>query len=216
MILRAVILLGVGVAIAWTTAGLTQSGSEPKPGPAPRAAGQVGAAATGMAGTTTINAPRAMPRVRVSVPRSASGEVEVDASCTTCHATRTPNATTASGAELDEFHGGMMFAHGNNRCLACHDATDYDAFHLADGARVEMADVMTLCAQCHAAKVEEFAHGAHGGMNGFWDLSRGSRTRNHCLDCHDPHAPAFPRMVPTFKPKDRFLTRKGEHAEDSR
>lgn len=216
MILRALLLLGVGVAIAWTTAGLKPLGSEPEPSQVHSPVRPQGTESRRIAGTTTINAPRAMPRVRVSVPRTATGEAEVTASCTTCHATRAPNARTASSAELDEFHGGMMFAHGNNRCLACHDATDYDAFHLADGARVAMADVMTLCAQCHAAKVEEFEHGAHGGMNGFWDLSRGSRTRNHCIDCHDPHAPAFPRMAPTFKPKDRFLTRKGDHAEDSR
>lgn len=212
MILRAIIVVTIGVAATWTVV----RGTPPAPLGTQASAEGVAAADARIVGATTINEPRAMPRVRVSVPRGAGEDAEVLASCTTCHATRPPNATTASSADLDEFHGELMFAHGNNRCLACHDATNYDAFHLADGTRVEMPELMTLCAQCHAAKVDEYAHGAHGGMNGAWDLRRGSRTRNHCIDCHDPHSPAFPRMVPTFKPKDRFLMRKGEPAEDSR
>lgn len=217
MVVRAVILIGGGVLAALATAQLAPR-TEPEPSPvaAARAAPRSGAQWLGTPGTTTINAPRALPRVLVSTPRTANDEPEVTASCTTCHASRTPDVRTASSSALDEFHGDLMFAHGNNRCLACHDQRNYDVFHLADGSVVEPADVMTLCAQCHAAKVDEYAHGAHGGMNGAWDLRRGARTRNHCIDCHDPHAPAFPRMVPTFKPKDRFLTRKHESGEDSR
>jgi hypothetical protein len=63
---------------------------------------------------------------------------------------------------------------------------------------------MTLCAQCHSAQAAAFAVGAHGGMQGFWDLSRGPQTKHNCIDCHDPHAPQFPRMVVDFKPIDRF------------
>ncbi len=51
---------------------------------------------------------------------------------------------------------------------------DYDSLQLADGHRVEFTDVMTLCGQCHGPQMKDFNHGVHGGLNGYWDLSRGS------------------------------------------
>jgi hypothetical protein len=65
-----------------------------------------------------------------------------------------------------------------------------------------MTDAIRLCAQCHGQQHTAYTHGAHGGMNGHWDLSRGDRLRNHCVDCHDPHAPAFPRYMPMPPPRD--------------
>jgi hypothetical protein len=129
----------------------------------------------------------------------------ITASCTTCHATRTPNRDNRVAEDLDEFHGGLIFAHASITCLACHDSTNYDRLRLADGSGLPYAEVMTLCAQCHGTQARDYEHGAHGGMTGYWDLTRGPRHRNNCVDCHDPHAPAFPRMMPTFKPIDRFL-----------
>ena len=96
-------------------------------------------------------------------------------------------------------------------CLSCHNSEDYDALKLADGSRVEFTEVMTLCAQCHGPETRDYEHGAHGGMNGFWDLTRGPRTKNNCVDCHNPHSPAFLPMQPTFKPRDRFLKKEGHH-----
>jgi predicted CXXCH cytochrome family protein len=99
----------------------------------------------------------------------------------------------------------MPLAHGMLACYSCHNPDDADALRLADGTSVAYPDVMTLCAQCHGTQARDYEHGAHGGMNGYWDLTRGPRTRNNCIDCHDPHSPEFPSMQPTFKPRDRFL-----------
>lgn len=128
-------------------------------------------------------------------------------SCTTCHATRVADPEHGRTKALDDFHGEIVFDHGAGAlgCNACHDPSDYDSLRGADGRRIAYADVMQLCAQCHSRQHESYRHGAHGGMNGHWDLSRGPRTRNTCTDCHDPHAPAFPSMKPTFKPIDRGL-----------
>jgi predicted CXXCH cytochrome family protein len=41
-------------------------------------------------------------------------------------------------------------------------------------------------------------------MNGHWDLTRGPQFKNNCVDCHDPHAPSFPKMIVGFNTKDRF------------
>ena len=147
--------------------------------------------------------PLGPPRVTTGLKDSDGSEVMV--ACSTCHTTRPPNHQNKTARDLDEFHGGTVLAHGTVSCLSCHNERDYDALRLADGSRVEFSDVMTLCAQCHGAQMTSYEHGAHGGMNGFWDLTRGPRTKHNCIDCHNPHAPQFPKMQPMFKPKDRFL-----------
>jgi formate-dependent nitrite reductase cytochrome c552 subunit len=68
-----------------------------------------------------------------------------------------------------------------------------------------MRDAMQLCAQCHGPQFRDYTHGSHGGMQGHWDLSRGPRLRNHCVDCHDPHTPQFQPSNPVLPPADRLL-----------
>lgn len=105
-----------------------------------------------------------------------------------------------------------MLSHGELTCAACHDATDRAALHLADGRTIALLDAMTLCAQCHGPQKRDYDHGAHGGMRGHWDLARGPRERNHCVACHEPHAPAFGRFSPAPGPRDRF----SHHEESAR
>lgn len=156
-----------------------------------------------------IRKPAGPPQVDTGLTDNQGNAVTV--SCSTCHATREPNFQNKSVADLNEFHGTLNFAHGNISCLSCHHPDDYDSLKLADGTRVEFTEVMTLCAQCHSQQMKDYEHGAHGGMNGYWDRSRGPQTKNNCVDCHLPHAPQFPKMQPTFKPRDRFLEKENEH-----
>ncbi len=151
----------------------------------------------------TIHRPDGPPRVAID-SRDALGDHNTVA-CSNCHSIRTPNPENRQPSDLNDFHLGMTFSHGTLACLSCHNPSDYDTLRLADNTVVEHPDVMTLCAQCHGPQYRDYQHGAHGGMNGYWDLTRGPRVRNNCVDCHDPHLPAYPKMQPTFKPKDRFL-----------
>ncbi|WP_372724465.1 hypothetical protein, partial [Novipirellula sp.] len=148
--------------------------------------------------------PDGPPRIDSGVvdPQGRSGTI----ACSTCHSVREPNFANRSPADLDQFHQGMTFSHGSTTCYSCHHPDDADSLRLADSTKVQYVDVMTLCAQCHGPQYRDYQHGAHGGMNGYWDLTRGPQTRNNCIDCHDPHVPAFPQMQPTFKPRDRFLS----------
>jgi formate-dependent nitrite reductase cytochrome c552 subunit len=124
----------------------------------------------------------------------------VRVACSNCHTTKTPRRETVSGEQLKVFHEGLTTRHGAVSCLSCHNATDYDSLHRADGSRLAFVDVMELCGQCHGPQRRDYDAGAHGGMTGYWDLSRGDRTRNSCVDCHNPHAPAYPKVWPVFKP----------------
>jgi formate-dependent nitrite reductase cytochrome c552 subunit len=67
-----------------------------------------------------------------------------------------------------------------------------------------MDRAIELCAQCHGPQYRDYKAGAHGGMTGNWDLSRGPRVRNHCVDCHEAHAPRYPGTRPVLRPNDRI------------
>jgi len=159
----------------------------------------------------TVRKPDGPPRIELAGvdPQGRSATV----ACSTCHTVRKPDFKNVSAADLDEFHRGMTFDHGKITCYACHHPDGSDTLRLADGTSVAYENVVTLCSQCHGPQATAFAHGAHGGMNGHWDLSRGPQQKNNCVDCHDPHDPKFPKMVVGFKPNDRF-NKPAEHHEE--
>lgn len=150
-----------------------------------------------------VRRPEGPPRVDTGLVDALGQPITV--SCGSCHATREPDQAIHSGEQLREFHQGLVFSHGGLTCLSCHNPNDYNTLRRVDGASIAYSDVMNLCAQCHAPQARDFAAGAHGGMTGYWDRSRGPQERHNCIDCHDPHKPAFPSMLPTFKPRDRFV-----------
>lgn len=149
-----------------------------------------------------IKAGPATPRMDTGL-KDASGQA-ITASCSTCHSTTTPNVLRNTAEDLFQAHRGLNYAHGALTCLSCHNAQNYDTLHLADGRAVAFPDVMTLCAQCHGTQKRDFDHSSHGGMNGHWDLTKGGRLRNNCVNCHDPHHPAFPLVQPVLPPRDRI------------
>ncbi|MBK1827104.1 hypothetical protein [Haloferula rosea] len=139
-------------------------------------------------------------------PLVATGELDahgkpVMVACATCHDNRDPNYQANSGSALEEFHQGLKYDHGNQTCLSCHNSEDYNTLKQADGRAIALNESMTLCSQCHALQHRDYQNGMHGGMTGYWDLTRGGRTRNTCIDCHDPHHPKFPTVTPVFPPK---------------
>jgi hypothetical protein len=133
--------------------------------------------------------------------------------CVTCHSLKEPrSALPAAPGELREFHRGLSLAHGDLSCGSCHQPGSHDSLRLADGRTIAMADALTLCSQCHGPQRKKYDKGSHGGMTGYWDLRRGPRLRNHCVDCHDPHAPAFAPARPVLPPRDRYLSPPAPHA----
>ena len=155
----------------------------------------------GLLHPVTIHRPDGPPRIDAVLP-GGDGKI-VGVACATCHDAREPDRSNTTASRLDDFHVDLPFAHGDLTCFECHAPPSYAKLRLADDQTIDYPDVMTLCGQCHGGILASYEHGAHGGMNGYWDLTRGPRTRNNCIDCHDPHVPAYPKMKPTFKPRDR-------------
>lgn len=99
-------------------------------------------------------------------------------------------------------HQDIRLDHGNNRfCLNCHHPTRRNAFVDYDGAEIPQAEVVSLCAKCHGTIHRDWKAGVHGRLNGFWNAELGPKTRLRCIQCHDPHQPAFPSMKPLPPPR---------------
>jgi hypothetical protein len=168
-----------------------------------------------VSGEVEINVPAKLSSIELDGVDPLGNPIRV--ACATCHTTKETAVLPESPAELQKFHVGLQFAHGSNRCASCHVSEPRRApmLRLADGALLPMTEALQLCAQCHGPQYRDFKAGAHGGMQGSWDLSRGSRTRNHCVDCHDPHVPKTPPVLPAPAMRDRIPVATPAHSQES-
>ena len=157
----------------------------------------------GTNGVVALHAPQKLISVE-SDSRDPLGE-PIRVGCGSCHSNKAQAALPESMSELDEFHQGLRLEHGSLRCAHCHVVAAKEAprLRLADGSTLPMTEAIQLCAQCHGPQWRDYQHGAHGGMMGHWDLTRGNRERNHCVDCHDPHQPKPPAVQPVEAARDR-------------
>lgn len=140
--------------------------------------------------------------------------------CETCHG---PDPETSWAVTPGEpFHTGVgdteegvrfLHNHGDLRCDNCH-TRDRLTLHLADGTRLSLGDTMRLCAQCHGPQYRDYQHGSHGGMEGYWDLRQGPRSRNNCVVCHMPHAPHFEPRMPAKGPQDWYLRPRPDFSDE--
>ena len=129
--------------------------------------------------------------------------------CATCHRLIPAQGDDKKAAPPKNFHKGLKLAHGKEMsCRTCHAPPTFERFRLSGGQDLPYAQVMRLCGQCHSGQLADYHKGIHGGMAGHWDLNKGPRDRNHCVDCHDPHRPAIPRVRPAPRPRYRFLDTK--------
>jgi hypothetical protein len=78
-------------------------------------------------------------------------------------------------------------------CLDCHDYENRDVLRLASGAPVPFTESYRLCGQCHGDKYRDWRVGVHGKRVGQWD---GEKTYLLCVNCHNPHSPAFKGVTP--------------------
>lgn len=98
-------------------------------------------------------------------------------------------------------HRDIVLEHGiNDRCFNCHHRQDRDAFADDRGGPIPYDQPQMLCAKCHGLVYRDWTHGVHGRTNGYWDADQGPVRRLKCIECHDPHAPAFAAMRPAPPP----------------
>lgn len=117
-----------------------------------------------------------------------------DRHCMDCHRFFQPERESAR--QLVQ-HMHIVMDHGlNDRCANCHDRVNANRLALRGEETVSFDESAELCAKCHGPTYRDWQHGMHGKTTGYWDRSRGDPLRFTCVECHDPHAPAFAPMRP--------------------
>lgn len=118
--------------------------------------------------------------------------------CSDCH-DLFPSSDT-SGRRLS-FHTDITLAHGiNDRCFNCHHQTDRNAFAGYRTESIPFDKPQLLCAKCHGPVYQDWLHGVHGRTDGYWNAQFGPVRRLKCIECHDPHTPAFASLKPAPGP----------------
>ena len=101
-------------------------------------------------------------------------------------------------------HADIVMGHGehgrNNNCFNCHNENNLELLQTRDGRALRFQDSPQLCGSCHGPTYEDWEAGAHGRISGFWNRQLGPITRQQCVNCHDPHAPAFHGRKPAPGP----------------
>lgn len=89
---------------------------------------------------------------------------------------------------------------GNDHCFTCHDQANLTELHTPGGKKLKLTESTLLCASCHGPSYRDWQNGVHGRSNGHWNAMFGPSERKDCTSCHDPHAPAIPRIKPLPPP----------------
>jgi hypothetical protein len=103
--------------------------------------------------------------------------------------------------DLKGEHSNIDFDHGSNlNCLNCHHQKNRNVYVDQFGGEIPSTQPARLCAKCHGPIHRDWVAGVHGRQNGYWDVSKGERTKLLCIQCHDPHRPKFQLMKPDPAP----------------
>ncbi len=151
---------------------------------------------------------RFMDERRLVLPKEHADLIISMRNCASCHgAEKVELKYAADGAlEMPKAHADLLrISHGkNNRndyCFNCHNPAKLDQLVTRDGSRLTFDQATLLCASCHGPTYQDWEVGVHGRTTGYWDRSQGKITREGCTSCHDPHAPAIPRIIPLPGPR---------------
>jgi hypothetical protein len=117
--------------------------------------------------------------------------------CTNCHGISMNDMKKGLGREEDKHaHGNIKIQHASEEtmdCLTCHDEKNINALKSLRGVNIKYDESYKQCAQCHSTQFKDWVGGAHGKRLGGYVPPR---TINTCVNCHNPHAPAFEKRWP--------------------
>ena len=120
--------------------------------------------------------------------------------CIECH---TKPLKQMQSKDLKKAHWNISIKHADANtmnCITCHSSKNMDNLHSLTGSKIDFNKSYKLCSQCHTKQFKDWTGGAHGKQIGGWAPPRASLT---CVNCHNPHNPAFSSKWPA-----RFNTQK--------
>jgi len=122
--------------------------------------------------------------------------------CTECH-TQPIDKLKQNQVGEKAAHWNIKLAHAGAEimnCATCHSDNNMDNLHSLTNSEIDFNFSYKLCSQCHQKEFKDWKGGAHGKQLGGWAPPRLSNT---CVNCHNPHKPAFEKRWPV-----RFNTQK--------
>lgn len=127
--------------------------------------------------------------------------------CSNCHTMSLGELQKTSDEDMKKAHWNIKMSHANTEvlnCTTCHNENKMDELNSVTGKAISIDHSYQLCAQCHSTQYKEWEGGAHGKRLGGWVPPR---VINSCVNCHNPHSPAFeskwPARLNTVKLKEQ-------------
>ncbi len=98
-------------------------------------------------------------------------------------------------------HVDLKLNHGSNdNCMNCHHKENRNAYVTNDGHEIPSNRPEILCSKCHGMVYRDWMVGAHGRIAVSWNSNRKGWHLLVCTECHNPHDPGFPQLVPMSGP----------------
>jgi len=130
-----------------------------------------------------------------------------DFDCYGCHNRKKPPVLQFDANQVlvvPKEHEDVVMKHGthnrNNNCFNCHNETNLVMLQTRDGHEVKLEESVRLCGSCHGPTYRDWEAGVHGRTSGYWKRDAGAMDRKLCVNCHNPHSPAFPGRKPAPGP----------------
>jgi hypothetical protein len=116
--------------------------------------------------------------------------------CSNCHSKPLAQLQLEQEAIGKKAHWDIELVHANTEvmnCKTCHKDAVSDQLVMLSGRNVSFDQSYKLCGQCHSTQIKDWIGGAHGKRLGGW---KPPRLINTCVNCHNPHKPAFESRWP--------------------
>ncbi len=118
--------------------------------------------------------------------------------CNECHRVF---GTEGSGKNRIAEHVDLKLNHGSNdNCMNCHHKENRNAYVTNDGNEIPSNRPEILCSKCHGMVYRDWMIGAHGRITVSWNSNGKGLHLLVCTECHNPHDPGFPQLVPMSGP----------------
>lgn len=127
--------------------------------------------------------------------------------CKSCHTK--PIEQLKKEEEGKKAHWNIKLHHAGTstmNCQTCHAKDDMNELKSITGETFSLDHSYKLCGQCHSSQLKDWKGGAHGKRLGGWAPPRKSKT---CVNCHNPHEPAFKKRWPARLNTQKIKERKG-------
>lgn len=115
-------------------------------------------------------------------------------SCTECHQGGIEKLKLSDS--LKNGHWDIEILHAKEQimnCQTCHNTNDINNLKSLTSKTIDFNQSHQLCSQCHSNQYKDWLGGAHGKKISGWGPPRVSMS---CVNCHNPHKPAFGKRWP--------------------